>query len=1095
MAKAYFIGLGGCGLKTVSELYKKLHPQDPSGVDYLFTYIDTDSATYDEINHDSIVIRSRDFVNLGNTNPQQLYQSAVNSNDPQSARIKEWAVEQGVKGHLTFPNQVLADGAQAVRMFGRFGIVKEYSNIMSELKQKLAPFQNLRDNDGEVVDPNIWVFASSCGGTGSSLTLDILYIINRIIVDELSLHDPQLKLVLFMPEPFIALNPNNEQYKLNAYAYMWELNAFRLAFRSGRNDLYGEFAAIPRRTGWTNKPFQMFKYIIPVDTESDHRHKIDVKELYPTVAEMVYFLNMGNVKNSTISNMSNDNRLVNSELIQHNDTRCLWTTPLIAYGYRAIKKANQELKKYLHTRAMYELTRYGLLGEDMQEEEREQAKQNFAKKYILPYLTNLEGICQANSQSLQSRICNLFDEIYPLKPEGLLDSKLDFVLNEVATKYDTTEFESISRQVLEDIKQAISNGLSEEIRMHGLIYTKTLLNLVDDHYLEKVIIDKLEALIKTLQNQRDDARLKCESYRGSLKKRNNAIACAASFEDYRNAEALYQTIKKSIDIVQSLTSYPMGFLEELRRGTNDKVGLQKLIEKANASCAQYANAYEELAKEFCASESNAFTTYLPNLKAIAIGENSDWPAGTLFDQLYSNSILDYDRQEANRIGGKRIPVRKSEDSGNRCLSYYLQEIDKDNMLFVTLAQIDNFKQADLFEKRVIEPLEQSVQKAIENKGSQASKWLDISLEQALQQSDFLPAGLTLEKFIEQLGNKDSIHVLYPMRSGASAAAYRYYYAGASQTLAAKLGYQKSDGVQFILDSQMEDRFLIMKMPIGLDFYSYAYFQAIEQEYNKNFPKIKEQADPAGCHTHKIFALADLNLDRALMAVTLPRKANSLIQFTKALFFQNTLKVMKKSAKETYNDLFGILTMPSFDIQDQSASATDPNDSFMAMFEEADATSSSGVFEESSLDVADDNFLELDINEVTGSWQIDFHVKNVEIKADGTLKIDDDLSAKRYVLDKQYLLTTSAFADGLMNMENGELQRMLSKQAEAYDQLMDNQSFLQAVRNLFAEIKRTMLEFGTPQNRKFAMFMNAWQKKPANNDYLRIIMSTINNMLK
>ena len=110
---------------------------------------------------------------------------------------------------------------------------------------------------------------------------------------------------------------------------------------------------LPEFCAFCRKIFDVFKYIIPVDTESDHRHKIDVKELYPTVAEMVYFLNMGNVKNSTISNMSNDNRLVNSELIQHNDTRCLWTTPLIAYGYRAIKKANQELKKYLHTRAMY----------------------------------------------------------------------------------------------------------------------------------------------------------------------------------------------------------------------------------------------------------------------------------------------------------------------------------------------------------------------------------------------------------------------------------------------------------------------------------------------------------------------------------------------------------------------------------------------------------------------------------------------------------------------------------------------------------------------------------------------------------------------
>lgn len=81
MAKAYFIGLGGCGLKTVSELYKKLHPQDPTGEDYLFTYIDTDEKTLDAINHDSIVIRRSDFINLGNTNPQQIYQRAATSDD------------------------------------------------------------------------------------------------------------------------------------------------------------------------------------------------------------------------------------------------------------------------------------------------------------------------------------------------------------------------------------------------------------------------------------------------------------------------------------------------------------------------------------------------------------------------------------------------------------------------------------------------------------------------------------------------------------------------------------------------------------------------------------------------------------------------------------------------------------------------------------------------------------------------------------------------------------------------------------------------------------------------------------------------------
>ena len=1085
MAKAYFIGLGGCGLKTVSELYKKLHPQDPTNEDYLFTYIDTDEKTFDAINKDGTVIRRADFINLGNTNPMQIYNGAVNSNDDVSVRLKEWAIGQGVPGHLTFPNQVLADGAQAVRMFGRFGIVKEQQQIISHLKQKLNQFQDMRDNEGKVVDPDIWVFASSCGGTGSSLTLDMLYIINRILIDELALHNPQLKLVLFMPQPFIALNPGNTQYYMNAYAYMWELNAFHLA-RSGK-DVFGEFSAIPKRTGWTDKNFEMFKYIIPVDVESDHRHKISVSELYPTVAEMVYFLNMGNVKNSTISSMSNDHRLTNSELTRHNDTRCLWSTPLIAYGYRAIKKANQELLKYLKTRGMYELIRYGLLGEDMKEEERETAKQDFAKRYILPYLVSMEGICQANTQSLQTLLHSLYDDVYPLKPEGLQDNKVDFALNEIATKSATTEFEKVCRQAADNIKQAISNGLSEVIRLHGLEYAKTLLNIVDDHYLEKVILDKLQDELNALQRLVDDSRNKCESYRGSLKKKNNAAACAAAFEDYRNYEARYQTVKKAIDIIHSLTDYPMGYLEELRRGTNNKVGLQKLIEKATAALGQYANAYDELAKEFGASENNAFTVYLPDLKSIALGDNKNWPENTLFDQLYSNSILDYDRGEANRIDGKRVPVRVSENG--QCISSYLQDIDKENTLFVSLAQMDNFKLADLFEKRVIAALETCIQKAIDNPASQASRWLSISLEEALQQPDFLPAGQSLHLFIEQLSNKDNIDVLYPMRCSSSPKAYRYYYAGASVSLATTLGYQPGDGVQFIEDANMTDRFLIMKMPIGLDFYSYAYFPTIEETYNKHYPKVLEHADVAGCHIHKAFN--SLNLDQALVNVTIPRKMNALQSFTKALFFQQALKAMRTEAADAYNELFGIFTMPTFDTAPQTESDVD---SFMASFGAA-ATPAVKSFDVESISASNDDFLELAINKNTGQWQLEISIKPVSLKVDGTLKIEDGTKQKYYVFDQQQLISASSFAEAIISTEDGELLRQLTKQADTFEKLKRHQPFITALSKAYAAAKTGVFEFGTAQQPKFAMFMEMWKRTPANNEFLRAIVETIMNVQK
>ena len=59
--KAYFIGLGGCGLKTVSELSRKLGPQNSNDPEYLFTYIDTDGKTLEQINREQILIYNQDF--------------------------------------------------------------------------------------------------------------------------------------------------------------------------------------------------------------------------------------------------------------------------------------------------------------------------------------------------------------------------------------------------------------------------------------------------------------------------------------------------------------------------------------------------------------------------------------------------------------------------------------------------------------------------------------------------------------------------------------------------------------------------------------------------------------------------------------------------------------------------------------------------------------------------------------------------------------------------------------------------------------------------------------------------------------------------
>ena len=93
---------------------------------------------------------------------------------------------------------------------------------------------------------------------------------------------------------------------------------------------------------------------------------------------------------------------------------------------------------------------------------------------------------------------------------------------------------------------------------------------------------------------------------------------------------------------------------------------------------------------------------------------------------------------------------------------------------------------------------------------------------------------------------------------------RVMYAGASENLARELGYNPQDnaGNKFVRDEAMTDRFLIIKMPLGLDFYSYKYFLEIQGEYMAKRKDILY--GQYGCHIHKDFSC--LNLSQAVAMV-------------------------------------------------------------------------------------------------------------------------------------------------------------------------------------------------------------------------------------
>lgn len=1092
MAKAYFIGLGGSGMKTVAEIYKKLCHLPGANNDFLFTYIDTDKRTFENINAEETIIRFADFIPLSETNPNAIIRQARLNNDPASLRLKEWAIPEAPNS-LTYPNERLADGAQAIRMIGRFSIYQNYPKIYNELTGKIRQFMV----QGANVVPNIWVFASSNGGTGSSMTMDILYMVDRITQCDLGVvQDPDLKLVLFMPKPFIDKNVGNEQYYLNAYAYMWELNAFRLAYLNVPNkDSFGPFAVRPPQQTWSNnKPTRLYRYIIPVDRESDHNNLIDLENLYPTVAEMVYYLNLGNAANTMISNMSNDAHLLKG-VAHYDDTRCDWTTPLVAYGYRVVRKPNDELKRYLKTRGMFELIKYGLIGDDVKENDKDKVKKDFANKYIMPLLmvTDATEALEINQNSLQTRIRAMYNNIFSLSEENLDANTVTYRINEVEKIEKDIKIEE--EEVFEMLKDTINEGTSEAIHSHGLTYADTLLDLVDDHFLEPLVENQLEKERAEMYQKSRIKQAQCTSF--DLKKKKYRGLCVSAFDEYKEYVIQYQVLNSVIRIIERLTKASTGYLEVLRRGGTQKVGIRGLKDETNKALNKWEEALSQLRKEFCSSTNNAFTTYIPSLVGIAKNENGQlWPYGTKFDDIFVNTILNYDANEANRIDGKHIPLRDAEGE-NLCISQYLRTIDERNRVFVEIALKDKLNMGNSFNTEVLDKLLREVENAIADPTRTATPWLNQPLSDALQNPSNLPAGKTFNQFVNELSDRENIHVLYPIKAGfgyGQLPAVRYVYAGANQALAVQLGYNPgNNNEQFVQDNNMTDRILIMKMPLGLDFYWYSHFSSLESTYNQNYSKIRNlKGNESGCHIHQVFNKLDISLGNA--------GTDSLKVLFVALYYQTMLTWLKNNKKPIYDEIFGknVFDSSLFDVKSDtnlngggsvSTTESNPLDELLNLGSSNSTTNYSSGLE--MLETFYDEFLKIEMSVENGGVRLKFFISPVSINDTNNVLNVDGLYQRNYNINVDNPRKAQSLADGII--DNGVYDKLKSI-IPVFERLKNSSPTINdAFENARGIIINQVLSIGSAADLKIGALVPIWKKDElSNNEFLKSIGEGLQN---
>lgn len=1069
--KAYFIGLGGCGLKTVSELSRKLGPQNSNDPEYLFTYIDTDGKTLEQINREQILIYNQDFVNLGDTNPYQVYRNNLGGKTPSAKRLREWMIEQE-KGHgFTLGNIPLSEGAGAERMVGRVAMFYKYGAIKADLTKKLSRFQDRKNNGNASVDFNIWVFASSCGGTGSSLTLDILYLIKTLSNKDVG--DPNLKLVLFMPEPFIEANVGNVRYKLNAFSYMWELNAFRL--ENKKADSFRKFSVVPEERNIGK--WELYRYILPVDVETNFNTKIPLNSLYSTVAEMVYYLNKGNVANSMVSNLCNDLHAIGG-LTTHNDTPFAWTQTLIACGYHVIKKANQEFKEYIRTRGVYEVLKYGLLGEDLSEEivERNKVKKAFGVEYVLSRLMDVDSEgCRALDGSLQNILDEKYAEVRRPAVEGLDKMKVNGFMMQLKSVEE--DFPAIKEEAFANLKESINQGISRCIRENGLRYTWSVLNLVDDFYLEplcKDVLVRTECDTEKLVNQK---RTECQRFLAEGITKKNAPAVQKTLEEYREALKKYNCLKISIGLIRRLTEYPDGYMELIRKGKGEITGLRQLIDRVAQLCGTWEDAYRGLAKRFRETENDALTVYLPDLKDIATGDNVDWSVDNLFDRLYRDTVLE---QCVGKEDDKRFPVRKNEGMNN--LSSYIEAIDDTSRVFIDLALSEMTEFKKTFEKKIIRSLMDTIQKVTEKDGTMAKAWLDETLEESLNDPDMLPAGQSKEMFLSRLAARDRIPVLYPTALGtASPTLLRYMYAGASRQLAEQLGYVEMDkNSQFVQDDEMLDRFLIFKMPMGLDFFSYKYFLDIQAQYFKSQKEIRN--GEYGCHIHKEFARLDLN--EAASFLDISNSQDYLHYFFKALYYQHVIDLLKVKNQEIYKRIFGRCSITDIiggDNPDYGQQEDDLID--LSAFSDDSADNDAGDMVPWPDDEASDCFIQVDIDIRNGWVEVDLY--EIEKNENGGIKISDE--EQRFQIKR--MIPCVAFAKELAEKDCLDM----LKSVDVLENLIRSDRVLEdAVKEVSLDAKKEIMRKGSKEQPKFAAFINEWikQKRQEDKPLLRLISELI-----
>lgn len=943
MKKGLFIGLGGSGLISLAHLKYKMFKNYYNGDETLFNqnnsfiFLDTDQKDRNVINkhyffklNNREIIEDKYFINLGYTNPHNIYYSILGKSNKISndKRFLEWMDPNAVK---ILPNNNLEHGAGGVRMEGRTAVYDNYDKITSKMNTAFQQLFAVGNVDTNNLDFTIWVLSGSCGGTGSSALMDILFTVELEYKKFFGIRagSPPVRQIIYMPFGYTKVYneaTNRERYYPNGYAFMKEINLFlKDRYFSDRIDsLFEKFFCKDEILG---RKFSMFKYAIPLDAQTEHGKTMKLKELYVNAAEMIYYTHVGAAGNSMLSQLINI-------IDQYYKRDPEWIRAFMPMGYRALKGSEEYFKQYIKTRLIYELFEFGLSGEKFEKvitsiNEQDKFRDNIIFSSIYKYIfSDYSGTEPLNLDKITGKP---FYDIYKdrLTDDQFKDEKgRKLVKDKISDKSLLTDWKktldqdivSMKKSMQEEYKrnvndiqakviENISSIVEECILKYGTNFVKELIIRIDN-YCENEIKSKKFNFDNIAQKIREGEQNTVTLINACIMDKGK------SFNNYyKQLEDLLLNYFKletefyHLSFLKWLSEGEDGWLDNLKRFIDEFLS-RVLTEKLKYS----TNYFSELIKTFNQTADDVTTTLLPDVSKFS--DQNGWISDNKFSKLYERVF----KQVKEPVSGNKIPIRNGKGDLREGIHQFLYDMLSNptatqrnpsgyynpiinNIRFFTYSLNDG----DITAEQVFEDFQKILQRYIDEilllQNSDLSSEINKSITDRYNQ-----LSTDEKKYIKVKFNDENTHIFCPLNFSASSDAHEtyYVYAGLDPVIAEQLGYNKNDTIrsQFVPDNHLNAIYKI-KYYVGVNLLEYGFID----QYKKSYYDLKEKRpDLFYPHIHQLLNQID-DLDNLLD--TSLRQENTFVELMLLNEFFKIIENDKKYIKFK-NDIFSSLDKKGVD---------------------------------------------------------------------------------------------------------------------------------------------------------------------------------------